>query len=80
MISKGDLERVNLENLADGISEVRPDKTTRKKNRSRRNRKVAEGFKTTLFLVTSEGFVVALYWFVTRGQQYWDIIFDLFSK
>ncbi len=80
MINKGDLERVNLENLADGISEVRPDKTTRKKNRSRRNRKAVEGFKTTLFLVVSEGFVVALYWFVTRGQQYWDVILDLFSK
>ena len=80
MINKGEAERVDLSKLADGISEVRPDKTTRKKNRSRRNRKVAEGFKTTLFLVTSEGFVVALYWFVTRGQQYWDIIFDLFSK
>ena len=35
MINKGDLERVSLDNLADGVSEVRPDKATRKKNRRR---------------------------------------------
>ena len=80
MINKGDLERVSLDNLADGVSEVRPDKATRKKNRRRRNRKVAEWLKTTLFLLTAEGFIVALYWFVTRGQQYWDYILNLISR
>ncbi len=80
MINKGEVERVDLGNLAEGISEVRPDKTTKKKNRHRRNRKVAEGVKTTLFLILSEGFIVVLYWFVTRGQTYWDFVLGLFNR
>lgn len=80
MINKGEVERVDLGNLAEGVSEVHPDKTTKRKNRRRRNRKVAEGFKTMLFLVLSEGFIVASYWFVTRGQSYWDFVLGLFNR
>lgn len=80
MVNVGEAEQINLDNLADGISEVRPDKMTKQKNRRVRNRKFADGLLTTVYLVLSEGFVVALYWFVTRGQQYWDIILDLFNR
>ncbi len=80
MINKGEAERVDLSKLADGISEVRPDKTTKKKNRRRRSRRMAEGAKTTLLLLLAEGLIVALYWFITRGQAYWDVIIDLFNR
>ncbi len=80
MINKGEVEKVDLGNLADGISEVHPDKITKRKKRKNRNRKAAEGIKTTLCLILLEGFIVTLYWFVTRGQVYWDVVLDLFNK